>query len=105
MTTWSPDGKAKTILGAAQKEWLLRTLRQAQTREIVFEMHDDMVRAGIPTFLYGTAWKEEETERLTRLAARIESALPRSPPERRYAPKLTTAKLGLPRPAFLNQIS
>ncbi|HYK04863.1 MAG TPA: aldo/keto reductase [Thermoanaerobaculia bacterium] len=31
-------------------------------------MHDDMVRAGIPTFLYGTAWKEEETERLTRLA-------------------------------------
>jgi len=27
-----------------------------------------MVRAGIPTFLYGTAWKEEETERLTRLA-------------------------------------
>ncbi len=27
-----------------------------------------MVRAGIPTFLYGTAWKEEETEGLTRLA-------------------------------------
>jgi diketogulonate reductase-like aldo/keto reductase len=31
-------------------------------------MHDDMVRAGIPAFLYGTAWKEDGTERLTRLA-------------------------------------
>jgi hypothetical protein len=37
--------------------------------------------------------------------ARIKSASQRSPPERRYAPKLTTAKLGPRWAAFLNQIS
>ncbi len=31
-------------------------------------MHETVDRNAIPTFLYGTAWKEDETERLTRLA-------------------------------------
>jgi alkaline phosphatase D len=47
-----PDGKAKTILGAAQKEWLLRTLRQAQARGVLWKIISTTAPLSVPTGSY-----------------------------------------------------
>jgi alkaline phosphatase D len=46
------EGKAKTILGAAQKEWLLRTLRQAQTRGVLWKIISTNAPLSVPTGSY-----------------------------------------------------
>jgi diketogulonate reductase-like aldo/keto reductase len=57
-------GEVRDVQSAQRVRRRRERLRNADPHEIVFQMHDTMV----PAFLYGTAWKEDDTERLTRLA-------------------------------------